>query len=191
MKPDFTGFICSHYQVYILICYWLYCHDLGVYDYRRCMDLLIIHKHHSEQRVFTALSVIHTLQITITHAKPFSSLLYLHQSFHSFGFWQWRFFSFTRSGPLVTAAPAELLSDVNSPIASSLFGLPCRAQLAGCQVRVKVKVTLRLTVSQSVCLGVEPRLGLMTRYYFLNESYCPVQVGRPLWREVGFVICQS
>jgi hypothetical protein len=29
---------------------------------------------------------------------------------------------------------------------------------------VKVKVTLRLTVSQSVCLGVEPRLGLMTRY---------------------------
>jgi hypothetical protein len=30
--------------------------------------------------------------------------------------------------------------------------------------KVKVKVTLRLTVSQSVCLGVEPRLGLMTRY---------------------------
>jgi hypothetical protein len=33
-------------------------------------------------------------------------------------------------------------------------------------VKVKVKVTLRLTVSQSVCLGVEPRLGLMTRYLF-------------------------
>jgi hypothetical protein len=32
------------------------------------------------------------------------------------------------------------------------------------QSQVKVKVTLRLTVSQSVCLGVEPRLGLMTRY---------------------------
>ena len=31
----------------------------------------------------------------------------------------------------------------------------------------KVKVTLRLTVSQSVCLGVEPRLGLMTRFFFL------------------------
>jgi hypothetical protein len=28
----------------------------------------------------------------------------------------------------------------------------------------QVKVTLRLTVSQSVSLGVEPRLGLMTRY---------------------------
>jgi hypothetical protein len=32
------------------------------------------------------------------------------------------------------------------------------------KVQVKVKVILRLTVSQSVCLGVEPRLGLMTRY---------------------------
>jgi hypothetical protein len=30
--------------------------------------------------------------------------------------------------------------------------------------RVSVRVTLRLTVSQSVCLGVELRLGLMTRY---------------------------
>jgi hypothetical protein len=29
--------------------------------------------------------------------------------------------------------------------------------------QVKVKVTLRLTVSQSVCLGVEPNLGLLTR----------------------------
>jgi hypothetical protein len=32
---------------------------------------------------------------------------------------------------------------------------------------VKVKVTLRLTVSQKVCLGVEPNLGLLTR------EYCP------------------
>jgi hypothetical protein len=31
------------------------------------------------------------------------------------------------------------------------------------RVRVRVRVTLRLTVRQSVCLGVEPRLGLMTR----------------------------
>jgi hypothetical protein len=31
----------------------------------------------------------------------------------------------------------------------------------------KVKVTLRLTVSQLVSLGVEPHLGLMTRYLLL------------------------
>jgi hypothetical protein len=48
------------------------------------------------------------------------------------------------------------------------------------QVKVKVKVTLRLTVGQSISLGVEPHLGLMTRYLLLFESYCLVFVGRPL-----------
>jgi hypothetical protein len=45
---------------------------------------------------------------------------------------------------------------------------------------VKVKVTLRLTVSQSVSLGVELHLGLMTRYLLLFDSYGLVFVGRPL-----------
>jgi hypothetical protein len=36
---------------------------------------------------------------------------------------------------------------------------------------VKVKVTLRLTVSQSVSLGVEPHLGLMTKYLLRFDSY--------------------
>jgi hypothetical protein len=31
---------------------------------------------------------------------------------------------------------------------------------------VRVRVTLQLTVSQSVCLGVEPNLGLLTRDIF-------------------------
>jgi hypothetical protein len=37
-------------------------------------------------------------------------------------------------------------------------------------VPLGVEVTLRLTVSRSVCLGVEPTLGLDTRYYFLSEG---------------------
>jgi hypothetical protein len=37
-------------------------------------------------------------------------------------------------------------------------------------ILVKVKVTLRLTVSQSVSLGVEPHLGLMTRCLLLFDS---------------------
>jgi hypothetical protein len=53
----------------------------------------------------------------------------------------------------------------------------------------KVKVTLRLTVGQSISLGVEPRLGLMTRYLLLFDSYGLVFVGRPLWREDGSVFC--
>jgi hypothetical protein len=44
----------------------------------------------------------------------------------------------------------------------------------------KVKVTLRLKISQSVSLGVEPHLGLMTRYLLLFDSYGLVFVGRPL-----------
>jgi hypothetical protein len=36
------------------------------------------------------------------------------------------------------------------------------------------------SVSQSVSLGVEPHLGLMTRYLLLFDSYGFVSVGRPL-----------
>jgi hypothetical protein len=36
------------------------------------------------------------------------------------------------------------------------------------------------SVSQSVSLGVEPHLGLMTRYLLLVDSYGLVFAGRPL-----------
>jgi hypothetical protein len=36
--------------------------------------------------------------------------------------------------------------------------------------RFQVKVTLQLMVSQSLCQGIEPILGLVTRYYFLSEG---------------------
>jgi hypothetical protein len=47
-------------------------------------------------------------------------------------------------------------------------------QLTRSTESVRVRVTLRLTVSQSVSLGVEPRLGPMTRYELLFDSYCLV-----------------
>jgi hypothetical protein len=53
---------------------------------------------------------------------------------------------------------------------------------------VKVKVTFRRSVSQSVSLGVEPHLGLMTRYLLLFDSY-GLSVGHPLWRENRSVFC--
>jgi hypothetical protein len=46
-----------------------------------------------------------------------------------------------------------------------------RGVVATNYLQVKVKVTLRLTVSQSVSLGVEPHLGLMTRYLLLFDRY--------------------
>jgi hypothetical protein len=60
----------------------------------------------------------------------------------------------------------------------SLYKSPVSVQA----LQVKDKVTLRLTVSQSVSLGVEPHLGLMTRYLLLFDSYVLVFVGRPLTR---------
>jgi hypothetical protein len=51
---------------------------------------------------------------------------------------------------------------------------------------VRVRVTLRLTVSQSVCLGVEPQI-----IYLICWKLQSCLWGRPLWREVGSVACQS
>jgi hypothetical protein len=48
------------------------------------------------------------------------------------------------------------------------------------QVKVQVKVTLLLTVSESVSLGIEPHLGLMTRCLLLFDSYGLVFLWRPL-----------
>jgi hypothetical protein len=61
---------------------------------------------------------------------------------------------------------------------------------------VRVKVTLRLTISQSVCLGVEPTLWtfdqiLLPFKVFGSEICCLVSVGRPLRREAGSVLCKS
>jgi hypothetical protein len=68
----------------------------------------------------------------------------------------------------------------------------CRHVRLETQLLIKVKVTLRLTASQSVSLGVEPHFGLMTRYLVLFDSCGLVfLVGRPLWREGGSVVYQS
>jgi hypothetical protein len=49
--------------------------------------------------------------------------------------------------------------------------------LCSVTAKAKVKVTLRLTVSQSVSLDVEPHLGLMTWYLLHFDSYGVVFLG--------------
>jgi hypothetical protein len=46
------------------------------------------------------------------------------------------------------------------------------------------------SVIQSVSLGVEPHLGLMTRYLLLSDNYGLVFLGHPLRLEDGSVFCQ-
>jgi hypothetical protein len=58
----------------------------------------------------------------------------------------------------------------------------------------EVEVTLRLTISQSVCLGIEHPCGtcdqiLLPVGMLLSEICDLVSVGRPLWRVDGSAIC--
>jgi hypothetical protein len=58
----------------------------------------------------------------------------------------------------------------------------------------KFEVTLGLTVSQSVCLGIEHPCGtceqiLLPVGMLLSEICGLISVGRPLWREDGSAIC--
>jgi hypothetical protein len=130
-------------------------------DYRRGMDwgldLLANYTHHSELRVITAQLLISTLYKSLEHTiSPFPAGNVFTRRF------------------LITASNNGYSS--TSVLSSSLNGGFLRTAC----VIVKVKDTLRLTVSQSVCLGIEPHLGPITRYLFLSDSYVLVSVGRPL-----------
>jgi hypothetical protein len=64
----------------------------------------------------------------------------------------------------------------------------------GFSVRVRVRVTLQLTVSQSVHLGVEPDLGLLTRDIFFFWKVTVLSFGGALSDErsgLSFVSLQS
>jgi hypothetical protein len=70
---------------------------------------------------------------------------------------------------VVLSTAAFLLS---LPLSSLSIRVGAQLRIMFIQGVVEVEATLRLTVSQSVCLGVEPTLGLGTRYYFLSECCC-------------------
>jgi hypothetical protein len=82
--------------------------------------------------------------------------------------------------------PYFTVSDLRLPLSSSpttrrvTVEVFDPASTQGITVEVQVQVTLRLTVCQSVSLGVEPHLGLMTTYLLLFDSYGLDFMGRPL-----------
>jgi hypothetical protein len=81
--------------------------------------------------------------------------------------------------PTQTANCSSLLTHCSDP--SSLC-------IAFCFL--KVRVTSRLTVSLSVLVS-SPVRGSWPDNHSGLKSYSPVHMGRPLWREVGSIFCQS
>jgi hypothetical protein len=59
---------------------------------------------------YSSIANLHTLQISTAPSKPFPTLLCPHQRIPDNGFWQWRFFSFMRTGSVFRASGAELNS---------------------------------------------------------------------------------
>jgi hypothetical protein len=78
----------------------------------------------------------------------------------------------------------SLSTDIYTSLSNRCPSYWCSTQQVGRVKLSKVKVTLRLTVSQSVSqsvnLGVEPNLGLMTRFLLLFDNLGLVIAGRPL-----------
>jgi hypothetical protein len=97
--------------------------------------------------------------------------------------------TFRYSGSLFTSTVACLTAAKFKPLTLYMLGFALSNFANIFTASFKVKVTLRLTVCQSVSLGIEPHLGPMTRYLFLSDSYVLVSVGSPLWREDGSVFC--
>jgi hypothetical protein len=93
--------------------------------------------------------------------------------------WGWTRIVFVWGRPLYTASVES--KPFNEEGQASVFRVPCSYR-----DQVKIKVTLRLTVSQSVSIGVEPKSGTFDQGFFF-QSYCLVFLGRPLYREVGSV----
>jgi hypothetical protein len=93
--------------------------------------------------------------------------------------------------PVQRISPNWTPSIMNSTIAPSVFNLRCRAQLTDNSQLTGLSQSQShiATDGQSVSLGVEPHLRLMTKYLLLFVSYGLVFVGRPLWREDGSGFC--
>jgi hypothetical protein len=128
----------------------------------------------------------YTLQITITQKLVFSIMVFTALLGNLFEPWTFHFSQ--ADGHLTPTSHSpdwRLTSPVQVALVSRvLFGIGPRRDLKS---KSKLHCDWR-SVSQSVSLGVEPHLGLMTRYLLLLDSYGLVSVGRALWREVGTCI---
>jgi hypothetical protein len=89
-----------------------------------------------------------------------------------------------------------LWREVGSVVFRFLYPPPSRNRLQLFASSSKLEVTLRLTVGQSICLGIEHHCGtcdqiLLPVGMLLSEICGLVSVERPLWRDDGSAICSE
>jgi hypothetical protein len=80
------------------------------------------------------------------------------------------------SSPTTRRVTVELFDPASTRVSLSLRTI---------KIKVRIKITSRLTVSQSVSLGVESHLRLLSRYLFRFDSYGLISWGAPSDRSTG------
>jgi hypothetical protein len=171
-----------------------HCHVVrNVRDYRRGMylwlDLFTTYTHHSELQAITTLSLIFTLYRSL-HAKfspacnVFTSRSVATASNNG---------DSSSSRPQVRSSQPPIQSWIRCQLNyNAIFSQPpLQNSTVNWLAQVEVKVMLRPTISRPVYLGIKPHLGLKTRFSLRSDDCGFVDMGRPLWLEVGSVICHS
>jgi hypothetical protein len=135
------------------------------------MDLLTSYTHDSELQAVTAPPLISTINKSQQHPlscfqHAVSSLAVPWQRLLTVEILQLHALRCScHSRPCRTQLSTDYSAISSQPLLRSSTALPIINHIS------QVKVTLRLTVSQSVSLGVEHHLGLTTRYLLLVDSY--------------------
>jgi hypothetical protein len=138
----------------------------------------------SPAQSFSGPSPADLLQLILSHSSPLNT--HYGSQFSLVVFWQRIYYSLTvtsnRTLNLFFAPPNSFLaisSQSPSTAISKTRSNSLPSTLLYSSSQVKAKVTLRLMVSQSLTLGVESHLGLVTRYLLLLDTYGLVFCGAP------------
>jgi hypothetical protein len=117
-----------------------------------------------DYRQYSSIDILHTFQFAVAHAVGFTVFTsrILPTDFHTVSL------ALQTTPKVFFASPNSFVGISvagNSEVSTRLFRFKTAVLYSNFVSTVRVRVTLRLMISQSDCLGVEPHLGLMTRFF--------------------------